>query len=206
MNFIQKEGKTVDQAIEHACKELQITKENAFVKIIDEGVRGILGIGGKPAIVQVSEKFNIETSAEPFLKEFVKKIGLTVDYYVSNPEGNRIEVSFIGSDVKYLIGTRGATLNAIQEFLNLAFNKISGYRLNVQVDISGYREKRQETLEALAASVSKKVLESRKPYNLNAMSSFERKVIHNALQGIEHIETTSVGNEPNRYVVVKYVD
>ena len=133
-------------------------------------------------------------------------MGLNIDFVSSFTNENRIEINFIGQDVKYLIGKRGATLNSIQEFLNLAFNKMSNYRVSVIVNTGDYREKRKETLEKLAKSIAEKVKSSKRPYTLNAMSSFERKAIHTALQNVEHISTSSVGEEPNRKVVVSYVD
>lgn len=206
MNFIKSEGKTIDLAIENAINELSISKEDAYVKIIDEGTRGILGIGAKPAIVEVCEKFSIKNTAEPFIKEFIKNMGLNIDFIISQTTENRLEVNFVGDDVKFLIGKRGATLNSIQEFLNLAFNKMNSYRISVIVNTGDYREKRKETLEKLALNIAEKVKNTKKPYTLNAMSSFERKAVHTALQGVEHIETSSIGEEPNRKVVVSYVE
>ncbi|MCQ2910832.1 MAG: protein jag [Clostridia bacterium] len=206
MDFLKVEGKTVDAAVEKAIAELNIAKEDAYVKVLEEGSNGFLGLGAKPAIVEVSEKFSIKNTAEPFMKNFVKSMGLNIDFVITQNADNKIEIDFVGDEVKYLIGKRGATLNAIQEFLNLSFNKMSNYRLSVIVNTGDYREKRKETLEKLAKSIADRVLDSKKPYTLNAMSSFERKVIHTALQGTAHIETSSIGEEPNRKVVVSYVD
>ena len=206
MDFLKVEGKNVDAAIEKAISELNIAKEDAYVKVIEEGSNGFLGLGAKPAIVEVCEKFSIKNTAEPFMKDFIKSMGLNIDFVITQNQENRIEIDFVGDEVKYLIGKRGATLNAIQEFLNLAFNKMSNYRLSVIVNTGDYREKRKETLEKLALSIADKVRASKKPYTLNAMSSFERKAIHTALQGAPHISTSSVGEEPNRKVVVSYVD
>ncbi|MCQ2978958.1 MAG: protein jag [Clostridia bacterium] len=206
MDFLRVEGKTVDAAVEKAIEELKIEKDDAYVKVIEEGSTGFLGLGAKSAIVEVCAKFSLKNTAEPFMKDFIKATGLNIDFVMTQSQENRIEIDFIGDDVKYLIGKRGATLNSIQEFLNLAFNKMSSYRLSVIVNTGDYREKRKETLEKLALSIAEKVKASKKPYTLNAMSSFERKAIHTALQNVEHISTSSTGEEPNRKVVVSYVD
>lgn len=206
MEFKRFEGKNVDAALENALKELGIEKDDAYVKVIEEGTSGFLGLGSKPAIIDVCEKFSLKNTADPFIKDFIKAMGLNIDFVSSFTNENRIEINFLGQDVKYLIGKRGATLNSIQEFLNLAFNKMSNYRVSVIVNTGDYREKRKETLEKLAKSIAEKVKSSKRPYTLNAMSSFERKAIHTALQGVEHIETSSIGEEPNRKVVVSYVD
>jgi len=206
MEFLEVEGKTVELAIEKALEKLNITKESACIKVIDEGTKGILGFGSKPAIVQVCEKVNVVDKVEPFIKEFVNLMNLDIDYSINTLQDNKIEVNFVGNDVKFLIGKRGITLNAMQNYLNLVFNKISNYRVSVIVNIGDYREKRKETLEKLAASVVEKVKISKKPYTLNPMTSFERKVIHTALHDIANIQTHSIGEEPNRRVVVTYVE
>ncbi len=205
MDFLRKEGKNVDCAINSAITELNITLEEAHVKVIDEGTKGILGFGAKPAIVDVCKKFNAKDIAEPFLKDFVSLMDLKVDFLITTTGENKIEVDFIGDDIKHLIGKRGLTLNALQDYLSLSFNRLSNYRLSVIVNIGDYKEKRKETLENLAKSISDKVLESKSSYTLNPMNSYERKIIHSTLQEIDHIKTESVDNEPNRKVVVTYV-
>ena len=70
MDFIKVEGKTVDAAVEKAIEELKISKEDLYVKVLDEGANGFLGLGAKPAIIEACAKFSIKNTAEPFMKDF----------------------------------------------------------------------------------------------------------------------------------------
>lgn len=112
-----------------------------------------------------------------------------------------------GDAINNLIGYHGETLEAIQYIVNtIVRERVPKYRKKVYLDVENYRRKRQETVEALAEKVAKKVLTTRKSIKLEPMNSFERKSIHYALSNIEHIGTHSEGVEPNRCLVIDYLD
>ena len=83
---------------------------------------------------------------------------------------------------------------------------VKEYRKKIYIDVENYRRKRQDTVEQIAEKMAKKVLTTKRSIKLEPMNSYERKVIHNALTGIEHIGTHSEGVEPNRYLVIDYID
>ncbi len=112
-----------------------------------------------------------------------------------------------GDAVNNVIGYHGETLEAVQFIINtIVREKVPGYRKKVYIDAENYRRKRQETVEQIAERVAKKVLTTKCSIKLEPMNSFERKAIHYALSGIEHIGTHSEGVEPNRCLVIDYVD
>ena len=112
-----------------------------------------------------------------------------------------------GESINNLIGYHGETLEAVQYIVNtIVKERVPNYRKKVYLDVENYRRKRQETVEALAEKMAKKVLTTKKSIKLEPMNSFERKSIHFALSNIEHIGTHSEGTEPNRYLVIDYVD
>lgn len=112
-----------------------------------------------------------------------------------------------GEAVNNLIGYHGETLEAVQYLINtIVRNKVPGYRKKVYIDAENYRRKRQDTVEQIAEKVAKKVLATKRSISLEPMNSFERKSIHFALSGIEHIATHSEGVEPNRRLVIDYVE
>lgn len=112
-----------------------------------------------------------------------------------------------GEAINNLIGYHGETLEAIQYIVNtIVRERAPKYRKKVYLDVENYRRKRQETVEALAEKVAKRVLTTKKSIKLEPMNSFERKSIHFALSNIEHIGTHSEGVEPNRYLVIDYLD
>lgn len=144
----------------------------------------------------------IENKIREFLEKFVKLLPTEgVSYDVSN-DGERINVKILGDNVSYLIGYRGETLNSLQVILSAVANKDTEERVRVLVDIGGYREKRVKTLEELAEKISKTVVRTGKKITLEPMSAYERKIIHTKLQENDKIRTYSMGEEPNRKIVV----
>ena len=112
-----------------------------------------------------------------------------------------------GDAVNNVIGYHGETLEAVQFIINtIVRERVPQYRKKIYIDAENYRRKRQETVEQIAERVAKKVLTSKCSIKLEPMNSFERKAIHYALSGIEHIGTHSEGVEPNRCLVIDYVD
>ena len=112
-----------------------------------------------------------------------------------------------GENVNNLIGYHGETLEAIQNIVNqLVREKVKGYHKKVYLDVENYRRKRQDTATQIAEKMAKKVLMTKRSIKLEPMNSFERKAIHYALSGVEHIGTHSEGVEPNRYLVIDYID
>lgn len=112
-----------------------------------------------------------------------------------------------GDSVNNLIGYHGETLEAVQTLVNtIVRERVPAYHKKIYIDVENYRRKRQDTVEQIAERVAKKVLTSKCSIKLEPMNSFERKAIHFALSGIEHIGTHSEGVEPNRCLVIDYVE
>ena len=101
-----------------------------------------------------------------------------------------------------IIGKRGVTLNSLQFLVNNYAKKFSSHFFRIEVDCDDYRESRRKTLEELALNLAKKSKKIGKPVELEPMTSVERKIIHNALTGIQNVETESRGEEPYRYLVI----
>lgn len=262
MNYVIKTGKTVDEAVREALNELNITRDNAEIEVLDEGQKGFLGlIGSKDATVKVwpkvdetksilneifNEEIEPETSQEVVqntddeleiedeevstdevhmeeaiktldeeneeilsaAREFLGKIleTLELDNIVEMElENNTLNVNVNGDENRLgiLIGKRGVTLDSIQYILNLIVNKKSSRYIRVNLDSSGYRDKRKKTLENLAGKMANKVLKTSRSIKLEPMNSYERKIIHTALQDFEGVLTHSEGKDPFRKVVIQ---
>ena len=262
MNYVIKTGKTVDEAVREALNELNITRDNAEIEVLDEGQKGFLGlIGSKDATVKVwpkvdetksilneifNEEIEPETSQEVVqntydeleledeevstgevqmeeaiktldeeneeilsaAREFLGKIleTLELDNIVEMElEDNTLNVNVNGDENRLgiLIGKRGVTLDSIQYILNLIVNKKSSRYIRVNLDSSGYRDKRKKTLENLAGKMANKVLKTGRSIKLEPMNSYERKIIHTALQDFEGVLTHSEGKDPFRKVVIQ---
>ena len=201
----EKKAKSADEAIEFALLELGIEKDDAEIEIIDEGSKGFLGIGSKDAVVRVTEKLNIEKLAVSFLDSMTSKIVSDVSYDVTyNEKGLKIVMS--GDDMGILIGRRGDTLDSLQYLTSLYVNRHSDDYVKVYLDTENYREKRHDTLVRLARRLATQVINTKKSVTLEPMSPNERRIIHSTLQNNKLVTTSSVGEEPNRKVVISLID
>ena len=112
-----------------------------------------------------------------------------------------------GASINNLIGYHGETLEAIQFIVNtIVRNSVKEFHKKVYIDVENYRRKRAETVEQIAEKVAKKVIATKRSFKLEPMNSYERKAIHFALSNIEHIGTHSEGVEPNRCLVIDYIE
>jgi len=117
-------------------------------------------------------------------------------------EGDRASVAIVGGDLKDLVGSDGAVLEALQELTRLAVAQSTGVRSRLMLDISGFRARRRADLTSLAAETARRVAGSGQPERLSAMNPFERKVVHDVIAGVAGVHSESEGEEPNRRVVV----
>lgn len=117
-------------------------------------------------------------------------------------EGDRAVVAVIGDGLQGLVGPNGATLDALQELTRLAVQQQTGLRSRLMLDVGGYRARRRTALTTLAQDAAADVVSSGTPVRLEAMNPFERKVVHDAIAGVDGVRSESEGEEPDRRVVV----
>ena len=122
--------------------------------------------------------------------------------YEITSDKNDLFVNIDGQDTGYLIGYRGNVLNSLQNVINNIANNGTSERVRVLLNIGGYKEKREKDLQELAEKVAGTVIRRRKSITLEPMTSYERKIIHSKLQENTKVETHSIGEEPNRKVVI----
>ena len=140
--------------------------------------------------------------AEFFATELIHKMGLTDAKLDVKNGGESIDIDVSGEKMGLLIGKRGDTLNAIQYLTSLYVNRAKNSYIKINIDTEGYRSKREETLVKLAKSLERRVIRDRESVSLEPMSPNERRIIHSALQDSDSVRTFSVGEEPNRKIVV----
>ena len=217
------EGRTTNEAIEKGLKELNVSRKQVDVKILEsEDKRSFFNIL-TPRVVKVElivkegieksiKKEKIDISAESeikaeenirkFLDEFISKLPTNDLKYEIKNEKNDIFVDVKGEDTGYLIGYRGNVLNSLQVILNNIANNELNERARVLLNIGGYKEKREKDLKDLADKIAGTVIKKRKSITLEPMTSYERKIIHSKLQENSKVFTHSIGEEPNRRLVV----
>jgi len=118
-------------------------------------------------------------------------------------EGNRASVSIVGADLSKLVGDGGETLEALQELTRLAVHRETGLRSRLMLDIGGHRAKRRAELTELGRATAQSVASSGQSVQLDPMTPFERKVVHDAVSGVDGVLSASEGEEPNRRIVVR---
>lgn len=218
------EGKTTNEAIENGLKELNVSKKMVDIKILEsEDKRSFFSILA-PRVVKVEltlkeneeekeikpkkeiillkeeQKLAVE-NIENFLKELKSNLPEDTEYKIEENE-QYINVYLNSKELGFLIGYRGETLYAMQNILSAIAGKGIQNKVRVILDIEGYKNKREKTLEDLADKVARTVIKTRKPVKLEPMQAYERKIIHSKLQQNSKVETTSVGEEPYRRIVV----
>ncbi|OPY58842.1 MAG: R3H domain protein [Pelotomaculum sp. PtaU1.Bin035] len=202
MKVIERTGRTVGEAIDMALQDMRASRDDVEVEVIEEPSKGILGFfGAKPARVKVILKEKMSKRAADFLNNIFNSMDLQVDMDVVEKE----EVIFInldGRELGILIGRRGETLDAIQFLVNLSVNKNQEVRKKIIIDVEGYRNRREETLQKLAFKLANKARQRGRSVVLEPMSSQERRIIHNALQERDDIYTFSEGDEPYRKIII----
>ena len=140
-----------------------------------------------------------------FLSGLLDRMGVNAEMEISPRDNGGINVNLTGPAMGAIIGRRGETLDAIQHLTNYVVNKDSEKHLHISVDAEAYRSKREDSLTRLAEKMAEKAIKYKRSMALEPMNSYERHVIHTALQNYEGVTTSSTGVEPNRRVVVSYV-
>lgn len=203
MREITATGQTVEEAVQSALEQLNTTRDQVDVVIIDEGKKGLFGVfGSKRSIVKVTLIKNQIQQTEKYIYEVTSQMGVEV-VVTTTTVGNHVTFDLTGEKIALLIGKRGQTLNALQYLVHLALNKDGKQFYTVTVDAEGYRGRRTETLESLALKMADKAKRLNKKVALEPMPSYERKIIHSALQRNKDISTYSDGVEPHRHIVIK---
>lgn len=205
---IEVSGKTKEEALSSALKQLGLDRDEVSIEIVERAKSGFLGIGSAPAVIRVEYEDNSEPDIYGKVREFLggllERMDVKADMEISDRENGGIVVKLNGDDMGAIIGRRGETLDAIQHLTNYAVNSGSEKRRHINVDAENYRSKREESLIHLAEKMAAKATKYRRNMALEPMNSYERHVIHTALQNFEGVSTSSTGTEPNRRVVVTY--
>lgn len=214
-------GRTEDEAIAAALKELGLERDDVSVTVVERAKSGFLGIGASPAVVRVEYEAPDEAEApvkaaekpvddgefadiRAFLAGLLERMGVKANIEISRRDGKSIAVNLSGANMGAVIGRRGETLDAIQHLTNYVINRGSDKHMHICVDAESYRAKREESLVRLAEKMAAKVIKYKRSMALEPMNSYERHIIHAALQDYEGVTTSSTGTEPNRRVVVSY--
>ncbi|MBO4878455.1 MAG: Jag N-terminal domain-containing protein [Ruminococcus sp.] len=139
--------------------------------------------------------------AKDYITSVLNAMDVDVTYTVYQNETGAV-INIDSDNNGTIIGRRGETLDALQYLCSIIANKGDKDYFRITIDCLGYRSKRKETLEQLAAKVAKSVLRTGRPQPLEPMNPYERRVIHSAISVIEGVSSRSVGEEPYRKIII----
>jgi spoIIIJ-associated protein len=215
---IQATGPSVEAAVEIALTRLGASEQEVEVEVVQEPRSGFLGMGGQEAVVLVRRKRGAGDLTEDelddqadvaadFLEDLLARMGIEASVE-PNPEDGTMYVDILGAgedddDMALLIGRHGQTLEALQELTRHVVIRRTGLRCRVVVDVEDYRKRQRDRLVARARDVAKRVARTGREEELDPMTPFERKIVHDAVATVEGVESSSRGEDPDRRVVIR---
>lgn len=195
-------GKTKDEALNDALNELKVEEKDIFIKEI-ESKSGLFK--SKKVEIEVIKKDDVINLIKEKLSEIIKMMGLEVNFEVKNREDNTT-ITVFSNNNNILIGKQGRTIDALSTIIKqYVFNEL-GFYFNFTLDIGEYKLKHQKNIERLAKQVAREVFKTKIEVKLDPMNSYERRIVHSILSENPKITTESIGEEPNRCVVIKPVE
>lgn len=202
-------GRTVEEAIEVALKELDADRDEVEVEILSRGKPGFLGFGAEPARVSVRKLTSVGNAASlalDVLNKILARSGvqtLTTLRSAHDPDSGGPVIDITGEDAGLLIGRRGETLRALQYIVNLAVkNTLKDVDVRVSLDVERYRERRNNSLHEMALRVAERVAGTGRAIPLEPMPAAERRIIHIALADHPRVTTESSGVGEIRKVTI----
>lgn len=218
MQEIQATAPSVESAVEIALSRLGVTEQEVEVEVVQEPRSGFLGMGGQEAVVLVRLKRGSSQPSEDeldeqadvaadFLEELLARMAIEASVE-PNLEDRTMYVDILGAgedddDMALLIGRHGQTLEALQDLTRHVVMQRTGMRCRVVVDVEDYKKRQRDRLEAKARDVAARVARTGREEELDPMTPFDRKIVHDAVAALEGVESSSRGEEPERRVVIR---
>ncbi len=206
MKSAEGRGRTLEEAVDAALMELQESRRNVDVRIIsetnDETIVEVSVIDqNAPAAAATGPANGKAEIARNLVEGLLKHMGVRAQVSV-RPGADPITLDISGRDLGALIGWRGETLRALQAVTNVMVGKHLDEGERVIVDVERYRQRREHTVREIAMRAARQVKMTGDAITLDAMQPFERRAIHLALEGDPDVTSSSIGEEPERRVVV----
>ena len=205
MKTIERSARTVEDALAEALEELQVSRADVEVEVLDEGAKAFLGlIGGKQARIRVTLRDKRDEKGQAtveFLQGMLERMGIVCSVDHKWEEDDILKIEIQSDELGLVIGRRGETLDALQYLVSLAMNRNVEWT-RIILDAEGYRGRREETLRNLALRLADRVRRTGRRAVLDPMNAMERRIIHMTLQEDQRIHTHSEGVAPYRRVII----
>jgi len=203
-SWVEVSGRTVEEALEEAARRFNVNQADLKSETVEEGSKGFLGIGSKPAKVKISLKPSaVPNFSEGVLSRLLRGMSLPDKVKIQKDEDGNTVLNILGPSSGTLIGRHGHTLEALQYLVSKAVQRVTGdERSIVIVDVENYLERQKDKLKELALNLAQKAKETGVEIPMRPMSSKDRRVVHLALKDHEHVTTESRGEGLRRKVVI----
>lgn len=218
MKSVETEGKNVEEAVGKACEQLQVSREELEVEILESGSSGFLGLGAKKAHIRATLKEvprgvapvpapasfaanEAADAAQKTLVDLLRLLDIQADVELKE-EPERILLTIRGDGSGLLIGRKGQTLDAIEYLINKIVHKGAEDKKRIVVDTENYRSRREESLVTLAQRLAEKAKRLGRPVTISPMNAHDRRIIHLALQDDKNLRTRSTGTGLYRKIII----
>ena len=208
MSSAEGRGRTVDEAVDAALIELKESRRNVDIRVLsetaDEAVVEVtvIDLTATAAVGSAGAPANGKAEvARGLVEGLLRHMGVRAQVTV-RPSSEPITLDISGHDLGALIGWRGETLRALQSVTNVMVGRHLADGERIIVDVERYRQRREHTVREIAMRAARQVKMTGDPITLDAMQPFERRAIHLALEGDPDVTSGSIGEEPERRVVV----
>ena len=194
-------AKTVQDAVNLACQELNVTVDDLNYEVISETKTFFT----KRAEIECYTIAMVQEYIEGYVRRFISEMGFEVET-VSYLQDGRIYCNINTSNNSILIGKAGVILRAINFIVKNAVSTTYKKRIELSIDINGYKEERYKKVASMARKLGKQVLRTKADIKLDPMPADERKVMHQELAKLDHVKTQSYGEGKNRHMAISYVE
>lgn len=191
-------GKTKEEAIEKATKELNVEEKNLIINVLEEKNTLLK----KNVKIEVIDYNDLIDYIKEVITEITKLMGATVNLEIRRREDN-ITIKIFSDHNAVLIGKNGYTVDALQTIIRQIVQNATKSYVGIILDIENYKDKKNKNIEYLAKKVAKEVANTKVEAKLDSMNSYERRIVHSILSENKYVYTESIGEEPNRCVVIK---
>ena len=191
-------GKTYEEAVNKAKIDLQELEENLIINTKEEK-KTLLS---KKVEIEVIEKREVKDYLKKLIKTLLKDMGFDVEIEIT-VNNNTPTYRLYSTNDALLIGKDGKNLKALTTVVNAILTKEINSNYKFLIDVSDYKEKNDRRIECLAKKLAREVRETKVEVKMDSMNSYQRRLVHNILNDNKYVYTESVGEEPNRSVVIK---
>ena len=189
-------GQTEDECKLKCIEELDVYACDIITKSVEENNEVKVDIIKKEDVIN-------------YIKEFIQNVAKSMELEINSEirESEEIfNVIMISNNNSILIGKEGRTLNSLQMLIRQAIQNETGFNIKVNLDASNYRAKKVKYFEYDIKNIVREVQKTKMDVKLDPMNSYQRRIVHSLVSNYDNIDTESVGEEPNRCVVIKYIE